>query len=353
MKQTTEQNQKAIEELEKVLLRKIAVKDGNVLIPGYLDISYTGITSLPDNLTLGDSLDISYTGITSLPDNLTVGGYLDLRGTNITSLPDNLTVGGYLDLSGTGITSLPDNLTVGGSLYLRGTNITSLPDNLTVGGYLDLRGTNITSLPDNLTVGGSLYLGGTNITSLPDNLTVGGSLDISYTGVTDTSNVRRVLSEKQKQLIRRQNNPYLSWRNERYIKIDDIFTEVISHRGHIYKVRKIGNNDIGYIVTDGEGNYAHGDTLEEAKQDLLYKISNRDKSSYKNLTLDSVLSFDDAVICYRVITGACSAGTRDYLHNRLPQPHKDTYSIREIIELTQNEYGGKAFHDFFYNSQKQ
>lgn len=32
------------------------------------------------------------------------GGYLDLRGTGITSLPDNLTVGGCLDLSGTGIT---------------------------------------------------------------------------------------------------------------------------------------------------------------------------------------------------------------------------------------------------------
>ncbi len=42
---------------------------------------------------------------------------LNLRGTGITSLPDNLSVGGYLDLKGTGITSLPDNLSVGGSLY--------------------------------------------------------------------------------------------------------------------------------------------------------------------------------------------------------------------------------------------
>lgn len=31
------------------------------------------------------------------------GGNLDLSGTGITSLPDNLTVGGWLDLSGTGI----------------------------------------------------------------------------------------------------------------------------------------------------------------------------------------------------------------------------------------------------------
>ena len=91
---------------------------------GSLDLRGTGITSLPDNLTVGGGLYLLGTGITSLPDNLTVGGYLDLRGTGITTLPDNLTVGGYLDLSCTGITTLPDNLTVGGSLYLRGTWIT-------------------------------------------------------------------------------------------------------------------------------------------------------------------------------------------------------------------------------------
>ena len=56
--------------------------------------------------------------------------------------------GGGLYLSGTGITELPDNLTVGGGLYLRGTGITELPENLTVGGGLYLRGTGITN-PNN------------------------------------------------------------------------------------------------------------------------------------------------------------------------------------------------------------
>ena len=73
------------------------------------------------------------------------GGNLYLRGTGVTSLPENLTVGGSLDLRGTGVTSLPENLTVGDWLDLRGTGITSLPENLTVGGWLDLRGTGITS----------------------------------------------------------------------------------------------------------------------------------------------------------------------------------------------------------------
>jgi hypothetical protein len=103
-------------------------------------------------------------------------GSLDLRGTGITALPDGLTVSGWLDLSGTGITALPDGLTVGGCLDLEGTSITTLPDNLTVGGWLDLRGTGITALPDDLTVGNSLE--GTSISvlldDLPDELPVAG-----------------------------------------------------------------------------------------------------------------------------------------------------------------------------------
>ena len=51
------------------------------------------------------------------------GGGLDLRYTQIASLPDNLTVGGWLDLRYTQIASLPDNLTVGGGLYLSGTQV--------------------------------------------------------------------------------------------------------------------------------------------------------------------------------------------------------------------------------------
>ena len=58
-----------------------------------------------------------------------IDGDLDLRDTGITALPDGLTVGGSLDLEGcTGITALPDGLTVGGSLDLEGcTGITALP----------------------------------------------------------------------------------------------------------------------------------------------------------------------------------------------------------------------------------
>jgi len=37
-------------------------------------------------------------------------GNIDLRGTGITALPEGLSVGGWLDLRGTGITALPEGL---------------------------------------------------------------------------------------------------------------------------------------------------------------------------------------------------------------------------------------------------
>ena len=323
----------------------------NLIVGEYLDLDgCTGITSLPDNLTVGGSLYLRDTGITSLPDNLTVGGYLDLEGcTGITSLPDNLIVGGYLDLRGTGITSLPDNLIVGGSLYLRDTGITSLPDNLTVGGYLDLRDTGRTSLPDNLTVGGYLDLRDTGRTSLPDNLTERGGLYLCGTGIKDTSKVKNKLSQDARQRIKNITNQVLRWEfgNRIYIKVDGIFSQLISQRGNVSVIRQIGKDRKEYLVTDGLGRWAHGDTIADARKDLIYKISNRDKSAYENLTLDSELTFEECIECYRVITGACAAGTRDYVENRLPKPHKEKYTIREIIDLTDGEYGSNALKEFF------
>ena len=228
----------------------------------------------------------------------------------------------------TGITSLPDNLTVGDSLYLRGTGITSLPDNLTVGGYLDLRGTGITSLPDNLTVGGSLYLRGTGITN---------------------KNVNNVLSADVRMRIASVRNKLLTWEwnGRKYIKIDGMFSVVDSSHGNVFHVHQLGKSKSTYVVTDGESHWAHGDSLKEARADLIYKINNRDTSEYAKLNLDDTMTFEEAIAAYRTITGACAAGTRDYVENRLPKPHKEKYTVREMIELTKGEYQAETFENFF------
>ena len=72
-----------------------------------------------DKIVVDGGLDLRGTPITSLPDNLHVGNDLDLYGCkNLTSLGDNLSVEDDLNLSYTPIEYLPDNLVVKGTVYI-------------------------------------------------------------------------------------------------------------------------------------------------------------------------------------------------------------------------------------------
>ena len=218
----------------------------------------------------------------------------------------------------------------GDSLDLRGTGITALPDNLTVGGSLDLRGTGITALPDNLTVGDYLYLE-------------------NCTGITGEVKVNKKLSSKAIAAISRVSNMpiFWEWNDRSYIKVDDMFAAVDSHHGNVYRVHKLNSSEQLYLVTDSENHWAHGRTLQEARADLIFKINDRDTSVYRNMSLNDTITYEEAIAAYRTITGACAAGTKDFIENRLPKPHKDKYTVQEIIALTEKEYGGKKFSEFF------
>ena len=252
-------------------------------------------------------------GLTSIPEgfNPTVGGNLYLN--SLTSIPEgfNPTVGGNLSLNS--LTSIPKgfNPTVGGSLYLG--NLTSIPEGF------------------NPTVGGSLYLG--SLTSIPEgfNPTVGRDLDLGNN-----------LTCECKEL----NTDFLNWENGKYISVDGIFCELMRKRGNVFSCKKINKDEFFYVVTDGYGKYSHGETIKQAKEDLIYKLSNVDKSAYENLTLDDELSFEKAIECYRVITGACSFGTKNFVETVLPKKKKK-YAISEIIELTIGQHGNQTFKQFF------
>ena len=181
--------------------------------------------------------------------------------------------------------------------------------------------------------GGSLDLRGTGITSLPDNLTVGGYLDLRGTGIT---------SREQKKVKKLKNGDYVEGR---YIFCDNILM-------HVKRARKAGNYTlyIGRIkgqnvVTDGT-NYAHCATFREGIADILFKTAaDRGANQYKGLTLDSEIKTEDAIVMYRVITGACKQGTQQFINNHTEI--KEAYTVREIIELTAGQYGAEKFKQFF------
>jgi len=279
------------------------------------------------NPTVGGYLNLS--SVTKIPKgfNPTVGGYLNLD--TVTKIPKgfNPTVGGGLYLDS--VTKIPKgfNPTVSGTLDLR--SVTEIPKgfNPTVGGYLDLDSVTKISRGFSPTVGRNLYL--RSVTEIPKgfNPTVGGDLyarlNIPHTKLG--------------------NNP-ITWNDGKYILVDGIFTEVVYKKGNVYQVKRLNNPKEFYLVTD-ETKWAHGDTLKEAYQDLVYKVTNRSKEDFEHLTLDSVLTFEESIACYRTITGACSFGTRDFVKSNGIEEKDRT--ISEIIELTKDRYGNDSFVKFF------
>ena len=226
-----------------------------------------------------------------------------------------------------------------GNLYLSGTGITALPEGLTVGGWLDLSGTGITALPEGLTVGGSLYLRGTGITALPEGLTVGGSLYLRGTGIM-RGQVKQVKKLKQG-----------DYEDGKYLYADNILIHVkrrVTFGKYIYYIGKIKGNN---VISDGT-NYAHCKNPKEGIADLEFKAAElRGAEPYKDLTPESELSYNDAVTAYRIITGACRAGTESFL-NTLKEV-KESYIVSEIIELTKGQYGNGTFRSFIESNRKE
>jgi hypothetical protein len=119
------------EEKDKVLIRRTNDKIQEYIKNGSqdgLELRRSRIKFLPKNLIkVGGKLDLMYSQIEKLPDNLTVNGYLWLDGCkNLESLPNGLKVKGGLDLRHTNLTSLPSDLEVGEDLILYRTPIADM-----------------------------------------------------------------------------------------------------------------------------------------------------------------------------------------------------------------------------------
>lgn len=180
---------------------------------------------------------------------------------------------------------------------------------------------------------GSLDLSGTGITALPDNLTVGGSLDLRGTGIT--------AGERRKVKLLR-NGDFV---DGHYLYCDNILTHVRKVR-HVDKYTLyIGKINGRNVVSDGV-HYAHCNNLRDGIADLIFKAAkDRGADQYKDMSLDTEMTVSEAATMYRVITGACRAGTQNFIDSQ--KELKEKYTIRELIEQTKGQYGAERFAEFF------
>ena len=395
-----EENGKLVYDGNLMLYGRIDIKElpDNLKVLGFLILNNSGVTKLPKGLDVEMWINISGTKIEELPEDtkfgsslyvsnmkkpfsfpkvLKVNGNFKCIATDIKCMPEKLYVNLFCEFSRSTFDKLPKIMEVGESLYLVKTPITELSEGLKkVYGNLEIINTRISKLNDNLVVYSDLFLGRTPIKELSEGLIVGRILDLSNTNLNDYSNLHKVCPkfivtkekyEEIKGVLVKHSKKETCINNEisvtfepnykgayifenengKYINADYIFSKIVEQKGNVFHIQLGKDEGITYLITDGEGRWSHGRTLKEAKDDLLYKTTNRDESDYENLTLNSELSFEEAIVCYRVITGACSLGTKDFIEHRLGENKKDKYTIKEIIELTKGEYGNKDFREFF------
>jgi len=122
---------------------------------------------------------------------------------------------------------------------------------------------------------------------------------------------------------------------------DGIMLRVIYKRGNVKKCHN-DNGDVVYIVRSG-AICSHGSTIKEARDNLIYKIGDRDTSKYDDYTLDTEVTKAEAIQMYRVITGACEYGVRSFVEaNDIPK----SATIKQVIELTKGQYGNEQLIKF-------
>ena len=182
--------------------------------------------------------------------------------------------------------------------------------------------------------GGNLYLSYTQIKELPEGLTVGGWLDLRNTQIS---------RDAAKRVRRLKDGEYVAGK---YLYCDGILT-------HVSKKRKAGDYTLYVgkikgrnVVSDGTF-YAHCETLRDGIADIAFKrAAERGAGQYKGINMDTPIPLEDAKTMYRVITGACRAGTEHFAQS-LGEKLQETYTIREMIEVTKGQYNAGKFAEFF------
>ena len=245
--------------------------------------------------------------------------------------------------------AFPKLSTVGGSLDCRGADTrAAFPKLSTVGGFLNYQGADTrAAFPKLSTVGGGLYCHGADTrAAFPKLSTVGGSLDCQG---ADTRAAFPKLKNKEAGNSGARVAVARAFRRKGFLFADGLLSRIVETKqsrggAQIHRIVAVGKNKTSYCI-ELDGTYSHGNTIKEARESLIYKIGERDKSAYVGWKLDRKISAKEAIESYRVITGACEAGVRGFVqsHGKL----KRTYNVQEVIDLTKGQYGNDAYAAFF------
>ena len=270
------------------------------------------------------NLEITKENQDQFKDITEVSGNVYINGN--TKLEALQTVGGYVRVYGNAKLETPQLQTVSGYVYVYGT--AKFEALQTVGGYVSVNGT--AKLEALQTVGGGVYVHS------------GAKLE---TPLLQTEKPSQEIINKLRTEPKKLNQQHFE--RQGYLFADGILQTIISKKTAgvltIYKTKKLAKDEINFVVYDGEY-YSHGETLEQAKNDLIFKRTSQDTEKFKEWKLTDKKPLSELIEAYMSITGACSSGTKDFCSNR---DLKEDYTIEEAIKITAGAYNSDAFALFF------
>jgi hypothetical protein len=158
---------------------------------------------------------------------------------------------------------------------------------------------------------------------------------------SETATVREVPSEA----IIRYAIPFEEHLRRGFVYADGIIKPLVSQKkiGEV-EIFEVGDRSKNSFVVKKGNLFSHGVTVEKAIEDLRYKISDRSKSEFEKWrNLDLPLTLDEAIQGYRVITGACELGVKQFVSSaKMPEQ----LTPRIVLELTKESYGNSELEEF-------
>ena len=223
------------------------------------------------------------------------------------TLPKLTSVGGYLYISPSVTFEAPKLTSVGGYLYIHSS--VTLPKLTSVGGDLYINSS--VTLPKLTSVGGYLYIYSDVKFNAPELYAKGFDNFKVYDGVACV-----IMSAK---------------------KQGDI--EILSCRPARVKQQKLIGEKF-FIAKKGIYT-SHAVTIKAALEELAFKLGDRDVEQYRNMPRHTRKTPQDWAFVYRMVTGACQFGTKQFMESK--GELKKTYTLSEILEQTKGAFGHDQF----------
>jgi hypothetical protein len=364
---------KLSEALKKGIAEYVGFGD-NAVVKRHINVNnslalFGQIQELEVDIAIDGSLDTCHSDIRKVIVSQPINGSLYCHSKELEELIISQPIGGSVYCCYSGLKELNITHRIGCSLYCNSNRLKKLTISQPIGGAVYCNYNELTELTITQPIGSSLICSGNKLTELNILQPIGGSVDChgnQLTELTISHPIGRILEYTDNPLTKVTilapigSTPYCAdtllkeapkyeilkngQRGEDWIYTDNILS-------HFHKIRKM--HDITFYigfkctVVEHNGNYAHGEDMRSALFDLRFKLMDLDKSAYMNLTLESKLTYEEAIIMYRVITGACRAGTSVFLDYH-PELSKDKiYTVREIIAITEGQYGNNSLREFY------